>query len=122
MNSPVNDSYGRKWQIQRSDVPLLLDDHQVSSLCVIAAFSHFWLWAKLRKFKVRTTPPASRAHLSIEEKQQKIRVASWIALGSQRLLVQDGAFRHHTLPTSPNLKLLVEECPAVADGFVSQCL
>jgi hypothetical protein len=50
-------------------------------LCVIAAFSHFWLWAKLRKFKVRTIPPASRAHLSIEERQQKVRVASWIALG-----------------------------------------
>jgi hypothetical protein len=31
VKSPANDSYGRKWQIHRSDVPLSLDDHQVSS-------------------------------------------------------------------------------------------
>ena len=47
-------------------------------LCFIGAVSWFWLTAKLRRFKVPEKPPASRAHLSREERQHKIVVASWI--------------------------------------------
>jgi hypothetical protein len=50
-------------------------------LCIFGAAASFWAMAWLRRFKVRTNPPASRAHLSLEERQQKIRTASWIAFG-----------------------------------------
>lgn len=50
-------------------------------LCVFGAISWFWLSLWLRNFKVRSKPPASRAHLSLQDRQQRIRVASWIAFG-----------------------------------------
>ncbi len=50
-------------------------------LCVLGAISWFWLSLWLRKFKVRSKPPASRAHLSLERRQQRIRMVSWIAFG-----------------------------------------
>lgn len=50
-------------------------------LCVLSAISWFWLSLWLRSFKVRSKPPASRAHLSLEQRQQRIRMVSWIAFG-----------------------------------------
>jgi hypothetical protein len=50
-------------------------------LYVLGAISWFWLSLWLRNFKVRSKPPASRAHLSLHDRQQRIRVASWIAFG-----------------------------------------
>lgn len=50
-------------------------------LCVLGAISWFWTGLWLRSFKVRSKPPASRAHLSLEQRQQRIRMVSWIALG-----------------------------------------
>ncbi len=51
------------------------------SLCIFGAAASFWAMFWLRRFKVRTAPPASRAHLSLQERQQRIRTASWIAFG-----------------------------------------
>ena len=45
----------------------------------IGAVSWFWMTAKLRRFKVPEKPPASRAHLSQEERQRKVVIGSWIA-------------------------------------------
>jgi hypothetical protein len=51
------------------------------SLCLLAAiaFSLQGIW--LRNFKVANKPPASRSHLSLQERQKRIRVASWISFG-----------------------------------------
>jgi hypothetical protein len=50
-------------------------------LCALGAIPWFWLSLWLRNFKVRTNPPAARAHLSLQDRQQKIRIGSWIAFG-----------------------------------------
>lgn len=50
-------------------------------LCVLGAISWFWMGLWLRSFKVPSKPPASRAHLSLEQRQQKIRMVSLIAFG-----------------------------------------
>ncbi|PYX75136.1 MAG: hypothetical protein DMG78_05050 [Acidobacteria bacterium] len=48
-------------------------------LCVLGAISWFGMGLWLRSFRVRSKPPASRAHLSLEQRQQRIRMGSWIA-------------------------------------------
>jgi hypothetical protein len=50
-------------------------------LCILGAISFFGMSLWLRSYKVRSKPPASSAHLSLEERQQKIRTASWIFVG-----------------------------------------
>jgi hypothetical protein len=45
-------------------------------LCVLGAISWFCLGVWLRSLKVRSKPPASRAHLSLEQRQQRIRMVS----------------------------------------------
>jgi hypothetical protein len=50
-------------------------------VCVVGAAASFWATIWLRTFKVREKPPTSRSHLSLEERQQKIRIARWIAFG-----------------------------------------
>jgi hypothetical protein len=50
-------------------------------LCVLGAISWFVMGLWLRSLKVGSKPPASRAHLSVEQRQQRIRVASWILFG-----------------------------------------
>jgi len=56
----------------------------------IGAVSWFWLTAKLRRFKVREKPPASRAHLSQEERQRKIVVGSWISFAGACVFLVGG--------------------------------
>jgi hypothetical protein len=50
-------------------------------VCLVGAISTFWVTIKLRSFKVGNKPPTSRSHLSLEERQRKIRIASWISFG-----------------------------------------
>lgn len=50
-------------------------------LCALGAISWLWMGLWLRSFKVRSKPPASRSHLSFEQRQQRIRMVSWIAFG-----------------------------------------
>jgi hypothetical protein len=56
-------------------------------LCVLGAISWFWMGLWLRAFKVRSKPSASRAHLSLEQRQQRIRAVSWIAFGGASFFV-----------------------------------
>jgi hypothetical protein len=56
-------------------------------LCVFGAISSFGMSLWLRSYKVRSKPPASRAHLSLEERQHRIRTASWIFFGGACLWV-----------------------------------
>jgi hypothetical protein len=56
-------------------------------LCILGAISWFGMSVWLRSYKVRSKTPASRAHLSLEERQQKIQTASWIAFGGACLFV-----------------------------------
>jgi hypothetical protein len=50
-------------------------------LCVFGAISWLGMALWLRDYKVRSKSTASRAHLSMEERQRRIRTGSWIALG-----------------------------------------
>ena len=59
-------------------------------VCFIGAVSWFWLTAKLRRFRVPENPPASRAHLSREERQHKVVVASWIAFAGACVFLVGG--------------------------------
>jgi hypothetical protein len=52
-----------------------------SILCVLGAISWFVMGLWTRSLKVGSKPPASRAHLSVEQRQKRIRMASWILLG-----------------------------------------
>ncbi len=59
-------------------------------VCLMGAVSWFWLTAKLRRFKVREKPPASRAHLSQAERQRKIVVGSWITFAGACVFLVGG--------------------------------
>lgn len=50
-------------------------------LCALGAISWFGMSLWLRSLKVRSKPAASHAHLSLEQRQHRIRMASWIAFG-----------------------------------------
>ena len=41
--------------------------------------SSLYMSTRLRKFKLSAIPPKSRAHLSLEERQKKMRIAAWLA-------------------------------------------
>lgn len=56
-------------------------------LCIFGAISWFGMSLWLRGFKVRSNPPAARSHLSLEERQQKIRTVSWIFFGGAFVFV-----------------------------------
>ncbi len=56
-------------------------------LCVLGAISWFGMGLWLRSFKVRSESPASHARLSLEQRQQRIRMGSWIALGGAYFFV-----------------------------------
>jgi hypothetical protein len=50
-------------------------------LCVLGAISWFVMGLWARSLKVGSKPPASRVHLSVEQREKRIRMASWILLG-----------------------------------------
>jgi hypothetical protein len=45
---------------------------------LIGAIAFFNFAVKLRHFKVREKPPASRAHVSLEERQRRVQIERWI--------------------------------------------
>jgi hypothetical protein len=49
-------------------------------ICFIGAAACFYNAIWFRRFKVPETPPKSRAHLSREERQRRMRVASWVLM------------------------------------------
>ena len=59
-------------------------------LCFIGAVSWFSLAVRLRRFKVPQKPPARSAHLSQEERQRKIVIASWITFAGACVFVVGG--------------------------------
>ena len=58
--------------------------------CFVGAVSWLWLTAKPRRFKVPDKPPASRAHLSQEERQRKVVVGGWIAFAGACVFLVGG--------------------------------
>jgi hypothetical protein len=56
-------------------------------LCALGAISWFGMSLWLRSLKVRSKPAASRAHLSLEQRQQRVRIGSWIAFGGACVFV-----------------------------------
>ena len=52
------------------------------AICLVGAVADFLVWSWLGRFRVSAKPPASRARLSIEERQRKITIARWIIFGS----------------------------------------
>ena len=61
-------------------------------VCLIGAVADFALWVKLRHFRVREKPPASRAGLSLEERQRKITIGRRILFASGCLLLAGAVF------------------------------
>lgn len=55
-------------------------------LCVLGAISWFVMGLWARSLKVGSKPPASSAHLSVEQRQKRIRMASWILFGGVSFL------------------------------------
>jgi hypothetical protein len=51
-------------------------------VCIIGAIADFVVWAWLRSFKVRERRRGSVGRLSMEERQRKVTIASWIMFGS----------------------------------------
>jgi hypothetical protein len=65
----------------------------ISVVMLLGGVYSFYVAARLRKFKVSDSPPAARAHLSIEERQRKMRTASMLAvLTGLGLIVGAGLF------------------------------
>jgi hypothetical protein len=50
-------------------------------VCLVAAIAGIYVGSKLRRFKVSAVPPKSRSHLSIEERQHKIKIAERFSWG-----------------------------------------
>jgi len=48
-------------------------------VCFAGSIVSFAFAIRMRRFRVPETPPASRAHLSSEERQKKIKMASWLS-------------------------------------------
>jgi hypothetical protein len=61
-------------------------------VCLIGAVMWFVFALRLRNFKVREKPPASRAGLSLEQRQKKIKRATWIAFALGWLMLAAGLF------------------------------
>jgi hypothetical protein len=55
------------------------DSLEVVAICFIGSIVSFAGFYKLQRFRVVGAPLASRANLSIEQRQQKIRMASWLS-------------------------------------------
>lgn len=51
------------------------------SLCLLAAVIHLGIGMRLRVYKPANKPIASLAHLSLEERLKRLRLASWICFG-----------------------------------------
>jgi hypothetical protein len=51
------------------------------ALCFIGAIGSFSFAFRMWRFKVPEKPPASHPGLSIEERQRRIRVVSWMFVG-----------------------------------------
>jgi hypothetical protein len=49
-------------------------------ICVVGGIYSLYFASKLRKLRLSDHPPKSRAHLSLEERQRKIRMAAWLCV------------------------------------------
>ncbi|MDE3199938.1 MAG: hypothetical protein KGN79_03365 [Acidobacteriota bacterium] len=61
------------------------------ALCLIGSVSNLYVGLQLRRFKVPQTAPRSRAHLTREERQERIKIAERIAYGLSALLLAAAA-------------------------------
>jgi hypothetical protein len=65
----------------------------ISVVMLLGGVYTLYVSSRLRKFKVSDRPPASRAHLSIEARQRKMRLASMLGvLTGIGLIVGAGLF------------------------------
>jgi hypothetical protein len=58
-----------------------------AAVSLVGAIGSFSLAAKLRHFKLREKPPASRAHLSMDERQRTFRIGRWILFANGWLML-----------------------------------
>ena len=61
------------------------------AILFIGAILFFIFAFRLPRFKVPERSPASRAHLSVEQRQQKIKLASWLCVGSDCFMLAGAA-------------------------------
>jgi hypothetical protein len=60
-------------------------------ICLIGGVGSFSLGLRLRKFKVPETAPKSRAHLTREERQHKIKIAERILYSNAAVFLAGAA-------------------------------
>jgi len=61
-------------------------------VCSIGALVSFSYAVTLRRFKLSEKPPASRAGLSLEQRQAKIKMASWLCVASGIVMLAEAIF------------------------------
>ncbi len=61
-------------------------------VCLLGGLYSLYFALKLRKFKVPDQPPKSRAHLSKEEREKKMQLASWLCLFIGLLMIATAAY------------------------------
>jgi hypothetical protein len=61
------------------------------AVSLLGAISFFAVTAKLRNFKVSTRAPASLAKLSVDERQRRIVIASWIMFSNGCVMLAGAA-------------------------------
>jgi hypothetical protein len=69
-----------------------MNDNFLIAISVVGAVAFFTFTVRLRHLRVSEKPPASRAGLSIEQRQQKIRMASWISFSCGCLMLALAAY------------------------------
>ena len=70
-------------------------------ICFLGAIPFFTVATRLRRFRVPAKPPTNRAHLSIDDRQRRIRIASWISFASGCVMLA-GALLLARLGHTPN--------------------
>jgi hypothetical protein len=61
-------------------------------ICFAGSIVFFAFAIRMRRFRVPEKPPASRAHLSLEERQKKIKIASWLSFAMGLLMLGAALF------------------------------
>jgi len=59
---------------------------------IVGAIAFFLFAVRLRNFKISAEPPKSLAHLSLEKRRQRMRLASWLCVFSGCLMMIGALF------------------------------
>jgi hypothetical protein len=69
-----------------------MNDYFPVIILVIGAISFFSFTVRLRRFRVSEKSPASSVGLSIEQRQKRMRIASWVSFCCGCLMLASAAY------------------------------